>query len=50
MFGGDSNSSAYMLQYRIYNPDSDQNIQVENELIPEYLKEDIDKDTDELIK
>ena len=47
MFGGDSNNSAYMLQYRKHNEHF--NIKVDNELIPEYLKADIDKDTDELI-
>lgn len=73
MFGGDGTStSAYMLQYRKYDPalkphlsaeDEQegaegqkkedklwQNIPVGDDLIPDYLKEEIEKETNELIE
>ena len=40
-----------MLIYKLYNPDEVANpIKIEDESIPEYLKSEIDKETDNLIK
>lgn len=69
MYGGDSSTSAYMLQYRKYDPtlkphlgaeneegDEEktdrpwQNIVVSDDLIPDYLKKDIEKETDEMVE
>jgi len=52
---GDVNGSycgtAYMLKYRQYNPSEKENpIIVSNDLIPEYLKKEIDEETEKLIK
>ena len=67
MYGGESSTSAYMLQYRKYDPalkphlgaeddeeknDSKpwQNIPIGEDLIPDYLKTEIEKETDEMIE
>lgn len=72
MYGGETSTSAYMLQYRKYDPalkpnlgaDDDkektedeekedkpwQNIIVGDDLIPDYLKEEIEKETNDLIE
>ena len=60
--GGDSCTSAYMLQYRKYDPslkkeehDADeagplQGIEVGDDLIPDYQRQDIDTERDELLE
>ena len=60
--GGDSCTSAYMLQYRKYDPSlkkEEQNadeagplqgIEVGDDLIPDYQRQDIDTERDELLE
>ena len=66
MYGGGTGTSAYMLQYRKYDPslkaqtqdeDKDtekdrpwQNIEIGDDLIPDYLRKDIEQETNELIE
>lgn len=64
MYGGDTGTSGYMLQYRKYDPslkahegeteeDKDkpwQNIPIEDDMIPDYLKQEIDEETKDLIE
>ena len=48
---GSSGGTAYMLKYRQYNPaDKECPLIVSDELVPSYLKEEIDAETDKLIK
>lgn len=48
---GSGGGTAYMLKYRQYNPAHIQNpLSVPNEMIPSYLKEEIDEETEKLIK
>jgi ubiquitin carboxyl-terminal hydrolase 47 len=50
---GDKNTSAtaYMLKYRQYNPATKENpITVSDDLIPEYLKKEIDTETCKMIE
>jgi ubiquitin carboxyl-terminal hydrolase 47 len=54
MYGGNP-TSAYMLQYRQYDhsqveDESKMNFTISNDQIPDYLKEDIDKEIDEFLK
>lgn len=45
------NATAYMLKYRQYNPERSQQPETISEgLIPEYLKEEIDTDTNKMIE
>ena len=58
MFGGnDSHTSAYMLQYRKYDPSLKSHdggnfidIKITDDLVPDYLKEDIEKETQDAIE
>jgi ubiquitin carboxyl-terminal hydrolase 47 len=46
-----SSATAYMLIYRKYNPLFKENpIVIEDSIIPEYLKSEIDEETDKLLK
>ena len=54
MFGGNA-TSAYMLQYRKYDPKTvvngiTQNAQISNDEIPEYLRADLESEIDKLLK
>jgi ubiquitin carboxyl-terminal hydrolase 47 len=54
MFGGNA-TSAYMLQYRKYDPKTvvngvTQNAQIPNDEIPEYLKAELESEIDKLLK
>lgn len=45
------NATAYMLKYRQYNPATkEREMTIAEELIPEYLKEEIDTDTNKMIE
>jgi len=50
MFGGgqDARTSSYMLQYRKHDPSSPV-LKVEAGMIPQYLKDDIQAETDKMI-
>lgn len=48
---GYSGPTAYMLKYRQYNPSEKENpLAIPNELVPEYLRTEIDEETERLIK
>ena len=52
MFGGntgESGTSAYMLQYRQYDPNNHSTI-LSDDLVPDYLREEIKAETKKLIE